>query len=159
MLIRTNVENIGDPFIVFDGNRYYMYATSFDCSGFKVRVSGFRLCVATSKPEDFAVQIMEHFGLSEFFAGVFGAAMDETRTNKDEVINYALETLGVTQRSRVLMVGDREYDILGAKRCGLAGCIGCLFGYGSREELTNAGAIALVAHPLEIAQLILDNKF
>ena len=56
------------------------------------------------------------------------------------------------------MVGAREYDILGAKRCGLAGCIGCLFGYGSREELTNAGAIALAAQPLDIVHLILDNN-
>lgn len=120
--------------------------------------AGYKLCVATSKPESFAVQIIEHFGLSKYFAGVFGAAMDETRTNKDEVINYALETLGVTARGRVLMIGDREYDVLGAKRCGLAGCIGCLFGYGSREELTNAGAIALAEHPSEIADLILNNN-
>lgn len=121
----------------------------------RLRDAGLRLCVATSKPQLFAVQILDHFGLSAYFDGVFGAAMDETRTWKWEVIDYALDQLGVRDRTRVLMVGDRDLDVLGAQRCGLAGCIGCLFGYGSREELESAGAAALAEAPAQIADIIL----
>ena len=75
--------------------------------------------------------------------------MDETRTDKAEVIAYALETAGITDKSRVVMVGDREHDVVGAKKNGLP-CIGAVYGYGSAEELTAAGADALAAKPEDI---------
>ncbi len=109
----------------------------------RLRAAGLKLVMATSKPEEFAVRIAEHFGIAESFDCIAGAAMDETRTQKWEVIEYALKRCGVTDRSAVLMVGDREHDVLGAKRCGLA-CLGVLYGYGSREELEQAGAVAVV---------------
>ena len=118
-----------------------------------LRVAGFRLAVAPSKPELFSLQIVEHFGLSAYFEAVCGAAMDESRTEKADVIRYALDTLGVTAEES-LMVGDREHDVLGAKAVGLP-CLGALWGYGSREELTNAGASALAETPEGMAELIL----
>ena len=101
-----------------------------------LRKAGHRCVLATSKPEHYAVQILNHFGLSEYFDLVCGATMDEKRTNKADVIAYALEQAGTTD---AVMVGDREHDILGAKANGLPS-IGVLYGYGSLEELQTAGA-------------------
>ena len=119
----------------------------------RLRAAGFRLAVATSKPELFSRQIISHFGLDKYFEAVCGAAMDESRTEKADVIRYALDTLGVAPEES-LMVGDREHDVLGAKAVGLP-CLGVLWGYGSREELTNAGASALAETPEDMAGLIL----
>ena len=104
--------------------------------------AGKRLVVATSKPEEFARRILAHFDLLGAFEFVAGASMDETRTRKHEVIAYALEACGVGDKSGVIMVGDREHDVLGARHEGLD-CLGVLYGFGSREELLSAGAIAL----------------
>ena len=118
-----------------------------------LRRAGFRLAVATSKPEEFSRRIISHFGLDRFFEAVCGAAMDERRTEKADVIRYALETVGVTAEES-LMVGDREHDVLGAKAVGVP-CLGALWGYGSREELTQAGADALAETPEEMAERLL----
>ena len=123
----------------------------------RLKAAGKRLLVATSKPEPFAEQIMEHFGLADYFDVVAGAAFDETRTQKWEVIDYALDRIGVTDRKSVLMVGDREHDVLGAEKCGLVGCIGVLYGYGSRSELEQAGAVAYAETPAQIADIILNS--
>jgi len=101
--------------------------------------AGKKLVVATSKPEEYSVKIIEHFGLSKYFENVCGSLMDETRSKKDEVIAYAIERNCIQDKSKILMIGDRKHDILGAKKVGLKSC-GLLFGYGSREELEAAGA-------------------
>ena len=100
---------------------------------------GRTLILATSKPEVFAKMILERFGFAPYFDYVFGASMDETRTRKDEVIAYALCGAGIEDPSDCVMVGDRKHDVLGAKANGMD-AVGVLFGYGSREELTEAGA-------------------
>ncbi len=73
---------------------------------------------------------------------IAGATMDATRHSKGAVIAYALECCGITDKTQVVMVGDREHDVLGAKENGLD-CVGVLFGYGSRDELRAAGAMYL----------------
>lgn len=108
-----------------------------------------RVILATSKPEEFAVRILEHFDILSYFDEIAGATMDGSRDLKSEVIRHAIKLSGVKDLSRAVMIGDREYDILGAKQNGLAS-IGVLFGYGSREELNGAGADALVSEPAEI---------
>ena len=108
-----------------------------------LRAAGLRLFVATSKPEPLSLRILEHFGLLPYFEAVAGSTMDEKRTKKGEVIAYALQTFHLDPEKTV-MVGDRKHDVLGARENGLA-CIGVLYGYGSREELTAAGAAALAA--------------
>lgn len=100
---------------------------------------GMELIIATSKPEAFARQILEHFRLDRYFAFIAGATMDEKRVKKAEVIAYALESRGIRDRSRVLMIGDREHDVIGAHKTGVD-VMGVLYGYGSREELEEAGA-------------------
>lgn len=118
--------------------------------------AGLRLAIATSKPEFLSVQIVAHFHLDQYFEAVCGATADEKRVKKSDVIAYTLETLGITQEQKasVLMVGDREHDILGAKENGLDS-MGVLYGYGSREELCEAGADHIVGTASEAAEKIL----
>ena len=101
--------------------------------------AGKTLIVATSKPEPFARRITEHFDLDQYFDYVAGAGFDETRAEKWDVIEYALSTMNITDRSQAVMIGDRKHDIIGAKKTGLDS-IGVLWGYGNRDELTAAGA-------------------
>lgn len=98
-----------------------------------------KIILATSKPEPFAKEILRHFDLEKYFLFAAGSTMSETRTNKAEVIEYALSECGITDKSAVVMIGDREHDIIGAKKNEIDS-IGVLFGYGSREELEAAGA-------------------
>ena len=98
-----------------------------------------KLIVATSKPEEFAVRILQHFKLDGYFDFIGGASMDETRVKKADVIQYALDTCNINNKASVVMVGDRHHDIDGAKLCGLSS-IGVTYGYGSINELKDAGA-------------------
>ena len=109
----------------------------------RLRRAGKALLVATSKPEEFALQILENFKLAEYFTVIAGASMDGSRIRKADVIDYALKQYGMDEREQVLMVGDRKHDILGAKEIGIASA-GVLYGYGSREELEAAGADYIV---------------
>lgn len=104
----------------------------------EIKVSGRKIILATSKPEEFAGRILAHFALDKYFDFVAGATMDSSRVKKGDVIAYALKESGCSSENAV-MIGDKMHDILGAKENGLAS-IGVLFGYGSREELENAGA-------------------
>lgn len=118
-----------------------------------LKAEGCRLMVATSKAEPYAERILAHFGLDKYFDHICGTAMNEKLKQKDEVIAYALETAGVTDKSDAVMVGDRLHDIEGAKANGLTS-IGVLYGYGSKEELTKAGADALAATPEELLKIL-----
>lgn len=114
---------------------------------------GKKLILATSKPEHFATKILEHFGIAKYFSHICGATMDEKRTEKDAVIAYALESASITDVSSVVMVGDREYDILGAKSFGMDS-VGVLYGYGSREELESAGATHIAETVSDILKFV-----
>lgn len=116
---------------------------------------GKTLILATSKPEVFANRILKHFDLEKYFSFVSGSCLDGTRVKKDEVIQYALEQCRITDKSETIMVGDREHDVLGAKKCGVR-CIGVLYGYGSKEELEQAGADYLAASVEEVGRIILQ---
>jgi len=104
-----------------------------------LKKKGKHLVVATSKPEEYSIRILEHFNLSSYFDYICGSNMDETRSKKGEVIEYALKRCGNPDKNKVLMIGDREHDIIGAKENGLKSC-GVLVGFGLREELKSAGA-------------------
>lgn len=106
--------------------------------------SGRLLYVATSKPLVFADRIISHFHLDEYFSRVFGSELDGTRSDKSELLRYALSETNLTDSA--VMVGDRKHDVIGAKTNGI-GSIGVTYGYGSREELTKAGADVLVENP------------
>ena len=127
------------------------YAGIVDCLA-RLKEAGLRLFVATSKPEPLSLRILEHFDLLKYFEAVAGSTMDEQRTKKGEVIAYALKTFDLRPEETV-MVGDRKHDVLGARENGL-NCIGVLYGYGSRAELTEAGASALAADLSELSALL-----
>ena len=92
------------------------------------------MIVATSKPEVFARQVVEHFGLDEYFTDVCSSTLDGSRSTKEEVIRYAIEKNHITELNQAVMVGDRLHDIEGAKAVGIDS-VGVLYGFGSREEL------------------------
>lgn len=117
--------------------------------------SGKTLIVATSKPEIFARQILEHFQLDGCFRYIAGANLDGTRSKKNEVIEYALEACDVTDRSSAVMIGDRDYDIIGAQKTGLDS-VGVLYGYGNRAELERAQATYIVKTVADLEQLLLQ---
>ncbi len=116
--------------------------------------AGKTLLVATSKPEEFAVQILEHFGLARYFSQICGAPMDEkVHSTKALVIQDALQRGKITDLSDVIMVGDRLHDIEGAHTCGIP-AIGILYGYGSREEHENCGADYIAATVAELSHML-----
>ena len=121
----------------------------------RLKDAGLTLAVATSKPEPFAIQILEHFDLLSYFTLVGGADMEEIRVRKGDVIAYTLDRLGTTpEESKVIMVGDRKHDIIGAHENQLP-CAAVLYGYGSREELETAGADYVVDSIGELQNLLL----
>ena len=129
-----------------------------------LRRAGIECVLATSKPEVFANIVLDDMGLREYVSFVAGAEIEggeererPLRTNKDEVIAYALESLGINDKTRVLMVGDRCHDIEGAKQNGISS-VGVLWGFGSREELEKAGADLIAASPKEVLALALGNN-
>ena len=109
----------------------------------ELRGRGARLLVATSKPEEFTNEILRHFGLAEYFDFVAGNTLDDRRPTKASVIAYLQEKYPAITARNSIMVGDREYDILGARERGLP-AVGVLYGYGSREELEKAAAAHIV---------------
>lgn len=118
----------------------------------KIKKSGRKIVLATSKPEEFAVRILEHFDLAKYFDVVAGASMDEKRNKKGDVIKYAIEKGGFSTDDAV-MIGDREHDIYGARENGIPS-IGVLFGYGDREELEKAGADMIADRVADIYELL-----
>jgi phosphoglycolate phosphatase len=114
--------------------------------------SGHRLFVATSKAHVFADRIIDHFGLRDHFEHVFGAELDGTRADKSHLLEHALKQASVDP-AKTLMIGDRSHDMVGAKNNGMKG-IGVLYGYGSRDELLEAGAHDICATPGAILDCI-----
>lgn len=118
-----------------------------------LKQKGKKLYVATSKPEKFTNQILEHFDLAKYFDFVAGATMDNSRTKKADIIAYALEHIQLEDCDKVIMVGDRHHDIDGAI-ANQIDSIGVLYGYGTKEELTKAGATYIVSSIEELENLI-----
>ena len=123
-----------------------------------LKEAGYVLAVATSKPECFAMQILEHFKLDSYFEVVGGADMEEIRVRKGDVIKYTLDRLAFKDGEQIVMVGDRKHDILGAKEAGLQS-IGVLYGYGDREEFMEAGADYIVETVGELEAFLLHEYF
>ena len=112
---------------------------------------GFKLYVATSKPEAMSIEILEHFEIAKFFDRICGASLDSSRSTKDEVIAYLLEE--VRPDGNLIMVGDTKYDVLGAAVHKLP-TIGVSWGYGTVEDLIEAGAVAIAHSPVELLSLL-----
>lgn len=118
-----------------------------------LKKSGKKLAVATSKPEHFAVQILERFGILSYFDFVGAATMDGKRSDKVQVIEHVIKECGISDPARCIMVGDRKYDIEGAHHFSMP-CIAVLFGYGTKEEFEQAGSDHIAETPGEIERCI-----
>lgn len=118
-----------------------------------LKAAGKKLYVATSKPDEMARRVLAHFGLDSYFEFIGGANDDSTRVKKDDVIRYVMESCGLTDPESIVMVGDRKHDIDGGHKAGLK-TVGVLYGYGSREELTQAGAEWIAGTPKELENLL-----
>lgn len=114
---------------------------------------GKALIVATSKPENYTNIILDHFDLSKYFDVICGASLDASRRTKIAVIKYALESAGITDTSNAVMIGDRNFDIFGGQEVNMD-TIGVLYGYGSLEELTEAGATHIAETVEDLYKLI-----
>ncbi len=128
----------------------------------RLQEAGCHLAVASSKPEIFVKRILEHFGLSSYFEVVVGSELDGRRARKEEVVEEALRQLlgeeALAQQSLrpiedVVMVGDRKFDIQGAKRFGIVS-IGVRYGYAGQGELEEAGADRIAATVEELEEAL-----
>ncbi len=121
-----------------------------------LREKGKILGVATSKPEIFAKRILDKFEFSQYFTQITGSHLDNTRSKKTEVIEEALSCLGASnKREHVLMIGDREHDIIGAKEAQLSS-VGVYYGFAKAGELEAAGAEHIVRTVPELHSLLLS---
>ncbi len=118
--------------------------------------SGKKLFVATSKPVYYANVVLSKCNFARYFDGIYGSEFDGTRATKIEVLKYAVEQSGITDFNEGVMIGDREYDIIGAKTVGLTS-VGILFGYGSREEFESCGADYIFDRPADIYDCFVKN--
>ena len=119
--------------------------------------AGLPLAVATSKPTYSATRILEHFGLARHFAFIGGSDLEGTRHDKAAVIAHTMAELALlglpSTPDALVMVGDREHDVLGARAHGID-TVGVLWGYGDADELIGAGAVALADSPAELLELL-----
>ena len=121
----------------------------------KLSDSGRTVALATSKPEPFAVRILEHYGVAEYFDLIAGSTFDASRNDKTSVLRYAVEKCGVTELDSAIMVGDRKHDVIGAHEVGMK-CAYVLFGYGSREEAEKYKADHIIEDVAGLGKFLLD---
>jgi phosphoglycolate phosphatase len=113
---------------------------------------GFQLFLATAKPTIYAKQILVHFDLAQYFTEIYGSELSGERTNKGDLISYILEEQNLIA-AECLMVGDREYDILGARRNGIE-TIAVEYGYGSDAEIRAAQPKARIQNFKQLLDLL-----
>ncbi|MBO4458322.1 MAG: HAD-IA family hydrolase [Butyrivibrio sp.] len=109
----------------------------------KLKDEGYKLYVATSKLEKLAVEVLDHFNMTEYFDEIAGSTKDGSREKKEDVIQYLLDKIGATKDGTV-MIGDTNFDVLGAAELGIP-CIAVTWGFGDNDEMKKAGAVALVS--------------
>lgn len=122
----------------------------------KLKSAGFTLAVATSKPIRFTKKIIEEFGFTPYFSYIGAAADDGLKDRKSIVIEDVLKNLKVADRSRVVMVGDTIYDIIGAREASVKS-IGILWGYGKEADLRDEKADFILSSPQAVGDFLLDN--
>lgn len=120
----------------------------------RLKTSGKKLLLATSKPEIFAKKILRLFDIEKYFDFIGGATLDHTRVEKSEVLNYSLDSFGAEDREACILVGDRIYDAQGARACSIDS-IGVLYGHGSEEEISSSGFTYIAKTVSDIAKILL----
>lgn len=119
-----------------------------------LKKAGKKIVLATSKPEVFARKILYKFEIFNYFDFIAGADGEKVRDKKHEVLEYALSSMGIVDRSCVIMVGDRKYDAEGAKICGVDS-LGVLYGHGTPEEIEAAGFTFIAKEVSDIEKILI----
>jgi len=114
---------------------------------------GKQLIIATSKPTVYSEQIIEHFGMTQFFQSIVGSNLDGSRIHKAEVIAYSLADFSQVDRKKIVMVGDRKHDIVGAQKNDID-VIAVEYGYGTAVELQTAKPTYIVSTVNELAEIL-----
>ena len=141
---------------------YYRDKGIFECNVYegvgdllrKLHDAGVKTAVVSSKPKEFLDRLVEHFGLADHLDAVVGPAMDNHNSNKTVLVNQALKELMLLP-STVAMIGDRHFDMEGAKAAGV-NAVGVLYGYGTEEELCKAGADAICDQVADLRGFLLQ---
>lgn len=115
-----------------------------------------QLFVATSKPTHYSDKIMKHFNIDKYFVDVIGSNLDNTRADKTEIISHIVSVHRLKTENS-LMIGDRKYDLIGAKNNSMK-AIGVTYGYGSVEELSMYDSALIVNSVSELKSAILENR-
>lgn len=120
----------------------------------RLRKDGFRLFVATSKPEDMAIDILNHFDMAEYFDLICGAVRSADRDSKEKVIAYLLsQAAGSQAPTSAVMVGDTSFDVVGANAHGIP-TVGVSWGYGKVQDMMAAGAVAVAQNNEELYEIL-----
>lgn len=115
--------------------------------------NGVKISVCSSKNEKIAKEVVDLLGVTKYFDALCGSNIDGTRKEKEELIPYALETLGAHHGEKVVMIGDTKFDCVGAKKCGVD-FIGVTYGYGKQQDMEDAGAVTFAAAPSDLHELL-----
>ncbi|MBQ1369910.1 MAG: HAD hydrolase-like protein [Clostridia bacterium] len=142
---------------------YYRDKGIFECNVYdgvgdllrELHDAGVKTAVVSSKPKEFLDRLVEHFGLAEHLDAVVGPAIDNHNSNKTVLVNQALKELMLLP-STVAMIGDRHFDMEGAKAAGV-NAVGVLYGYGTEEELCAAGADAVCEQVADLRGFLLQH--
>lgn len=135
----------------------------FECSVYpgipqllrRLHETGRTVILATSKPEGFAREILEHFDLLQYFDLIGGATLDGSRDTKEAVLQYILDSGHVPDRQDAVMIGDTKFDMIGAAAFSLP-AVGVLYGFGSRQELEENGALFLARDAAELERYLFE---
>jgi phosphoglycolate phosphatase len=120
----------------------------------EIKNSGYRMFIATAKAHSYARMILRHWNLERYFEAVHGSELDGTRSNKAELLRWMTSELDLREPGEIVMIGDRSHDIVAARKNGIAS-IGVGYGYGSKNELTDAGASYFAADIADLRKALL----
>ena len=120
----------------------------------ELRRTGLRLVLVSSKPTEYCREILSRLGIAQYFDDVVGSDQNGRTAGKPEAIEKAIRVTGCADRNEIVMVGDRRYDVIGAKQCGV-GSIGVTYGYGSRMELEYEWPDCIVDNPTELRNVLI----
>jgi phosphoglycolate phosphatase len=121
----------------------------------ELKNSGYRMFIATAKAHSYARMILRHWNLERYFEAVHGSELDGTRSNKAELLRWMTSELDLREPGEIVMIGDRSHDIVAARKNGIAS-IGVGYGYGSKNELTDAGASYFAADIADLRKTLLN---
>lgn len=121
----------------------------------QLQAQGKILAVASSKPGVYVHRILEKFELAQYFQVIEGSNLDGTRVDKKEVIAEVLAQLGNPSSNQLLMIGDRKFDVIGAREMGF-GCVGVRFGFAAPSELEESGALYIAETVDDLTQYLLS---